>query len=301
MHQRQETFVDGARPTLLSQTDNQTSDRQLRVSNVFQLKKPVYLRSETTFKHNWQRGSGHTTFVERNDLDTVWVITRSINQNWYWSLTQNLSGAFNINKRAQWSAGYSAYFRHSDSRAYPSAQYHTWQSASTARLITHNAQAVSNRTTIFMIDANVQFPKVWHNLDVRLKESLQNNYICDHDYLYHPDTLTLALQLDMLTATADANNSYKSRRMISINTVSLNIAKQSRYKTGNAAFKVVYDQWNVGLDVTTHHRTLNYQQGSIDTTLRHSVTYLSPSIAYRYMSDKGTNDLRINALQPATH
>ncbi len=295
MHQRQETFVDGAQPTSLSQADNQTSDRQLRVSNVFQLKKPVYLRSETTFEHNWQRGSGHTTFVERNDLDTVWVITRSINRNRYWSLTQYLSGAFNINKRAHWSAGYSAYFRHSDSQTNPSAQYDTWQSASTARLITRNAQDVSNRTTTFMIDANAQFPKVWHNLNVRLKESLQNNYIYDRDYLYHPDTLTLASQLDMLTATADANNSYKSRRMIGINTLSLNIAKQSRYQLGNAAFKVAYDQWRVGLDVTIHHRTLDYQRGAIDTTLRHSVTYLSPTIAYRYMSDKGTNDLRINA------
>ncbi len=295
MHQRQETFVDGARPTSQSQADSRTSDRLLRVANVFTLKKPVYLRSETTFEHNWQRGFGQTSFVEHNDRDTTWLNSHSISRNRQWSVTQYVSGAMNINKCNQWSAGYSAYFRHSDSQSAPSAQYDTWRSTSTARGVTRNAQSVTNRTTTFMLTADAQFPKVWHDLDVRVQESFQNNYFNDRDFLYHPDTLTLASQLDMLTATADAANSYKSRRLLGINTVSLNVAKRSHYQQGNAAFKVLYDQWNVGLDVTTQHRTLDYQRGALDTTLRHTTTYLEPTVSYRHMSDKGTNDLRLNA------
>ena len=35
-----------------------------------------------------------------------------------------------------------------------------------------------------------------------------------HDYLYHPDTLLLASQLDMLSAITDPSNSYDSHHYL---------------------------------------------------------------------------------------
>ncbi len=294
-HVSQETFLDGLRPTSLTEAANRNTDRRVRAENVFTLKKPFYLRTTTIFEHNRQRGFGNSSFVERRGADTTALATRSISRNQYWSISQLASGGFNLNTCKQWTAGYSAYFYHYDGQTRPSSRFETWQTPAAERRVSHNAQDISNRMTAFMLTADAYFPKALRKMDVRLKEEFQNNYTHDHDYLYHPDTLTLASQLDMLTATADANNSYRSSRLLGINTVSLHLSRQAHYQIGNSSFKVNYNQWDLGLDLVTNHRTLDYQRGAIDTTLRHTVTYVQPSFSYRHMSAGGKRDLRLNA------
>ncbi len=295
MRMSQETFLDGLRPISMTEAANRTTDRRVRAENNFTLKKPFYLRSTTTFEHNWQRSFGISSFVERRGADTTALATRSVSRHRSWSIAQQVVGGFSVNRSKQWNAGYTAYFRHAHSQARPSSRFETWQTPAAERRVSHNAQDISNRTTAFMLSADASFPKALGRMDIRLDEAYQNNYINDHDYLYHPDTLTLVSQIDMLTATADANNSYRSRRLVGRNTVSLHLSRQGHYQLGNSSLMVNYNQWDLGLDLVTHHRTLDYQRGAIDTTLRHTVTYLQPSLSYRHMSSAGKRDLRLNA------
>ena len=117
-----------------------------------------------------------------------------------------------------------------------------------------------------------------------------------HDYLYHPDTLVLASQIDALNAVTDFNNSYDSRTKAIENTVSLSFSGKGKYKTDpNSPLTIDYQRGSVGVNVPIRHESLDYQRGALDTLARQNTLFVNASASFRDVSDDGKLDFRAYA------
>ena len=100
-----------------------------------------------------------------------------------------------------------------------------------------------------------------------------------HDWLYHPDTLLLASQIDMLRATTDPGNSYDSE----LQTYKAGINLQLRRFQHLPASKIVpFESDAEFLDLYLHftpmHERLNYQRGPLDTLVTRNTFRFWPEL-----------------------
>ena len=100
-----------------------------------------------------------------------------------------------------------------------------------------------------------------------------------HDWLYHPDTLLLASQIDMLRATTDPTNSYDSE----LQTYKAGINLQLRRFQHLPASKIVpFESDAEFLDLYLHftpmHERLNYQRGPLDTLVTRNTFRFWPEL-----------------------
>lgn len=286
MRQRYEQFLEGSRPTSLTETANETDNWSIGVQNELMLTKPSFLQANTNFHYRKWNGSGVTQFNQWDDSLTASMRTDALSKGRGLNFFQMFLGAFSKNN---WYTNYSLNFSHNNSRSWQSGRYDTWQAATQANDVSHNAGDVSNKSTEVSLGNYWRFYKLLGKVDLAVRWNVR--YADSHirDYLYHPDTLVLASQLDMLTAITDPSNSYDSR------------GRQWHYTAGLKLYQgatvqyLSYDRWSVGLDVPVIHRSLDYQRAAIDTLMRHTGVYPTPRAEYNYMSPDLKKKLVISA------
>lgn len=293
MSQRYEQFLDGSKPVSLTNSLNHSGNRHLKLNNDFVLKKPIYLALRSHFDYEKRDGSGWTNFEQRNDTLTASMRTNALSEGRLWSLCQEIDGIFNINKEKQWNWGYYIVFKHDDDQSWLSSRYDTWQAATRLNDIRHNANDFSNKTTRLLLAPVLNFRELLGKLSLSISDDFNFYNNRTHDYLYHPDTLLLASQLDMLTAITDLSNSYNSHQQDVNNFLTVAFYKRAYYKM--SFYNIVYDRWRVSLKFPMIHQSLDYQRGAIDTLARASHLYFTPSASYRHVSQNGNHDFRINA------
>ena len=103
--------------------------------------------------------------------------------------------------------------------------------------------------------------KLTDRMQFRIKNRTGLSRTATHDYLYHPDTLLLASQLDALAAITDVNNSYDSKLRSLTNTTEISIYTRNELQPD----KKSSTNWQLGLQVPFTRHALDYQRGSIDT------------------------------------
>ena len=100
-----------------------------------------------------------------------------------------------------------------------------------------------------------------------------------HDWLYHPDTLLLPSQIDMLRATTDPGNSYDSELQTYIAGINLQL---SRYQHLPASKIVPFETDAEFLDLFLHftpmHERLSYQRGQLDTLVTRNTFRFWPEL-----------------------
>lgn len=296
MRKRHEQFLEGSKPVSLTESRNRADNRRLKLTNHLVFKKPAYFNFDTDFDYEKRDNAGTSQFEQWDDSKTASMHTDQRGKGRTWTFSQQGGATYNINKEKKWHGGTGFYFRHSDDRSWLSSRYDTWQAATQTHDIRHNAGDVSNRQTNFLLNSDVTFTELLGKADLRITDSWQNYNHRRHDYLYHPDTLLLASELDMLEAITDRANSYDSHLHYWENTVGISLSQNGTYHIGNNHLvKVSYARWNVGLNVPVFHQRLNYRRGDIDTLMHDTQAFLTPNAGFRYMSQDGRRDLRVNA------
>jgi len=296
IHQRREQFLAGSKPISLSTNRNEAENWNLKAVNTFEAKKPFYLRSVTSFNYNKRDGNGGSLFEQWDDLLTASMRNDALNKGNSWNLAEELHGAFNLEKEKELYLTYSLFFNHSEEQSWHSQRYDTWQNATQSNDVRHNANDVSRKSTYlhFLTYSTVKDLFKGLQLIMGIESYYSNNEV--HDYLYHPDTLLLASQLDMLTAITDPSNSYDSRHRYWRNKASIALKKRGTYKIApDSPINFTYDRWNVGIDIPVIHQSLNYRRGVIDISTDDMQVFISPNVSFRYMSPNGKRDFRIHA------
>ena len=140
--------------------------------------------------------------------------------------------------------------------------------------------------------------KLHNNLSVSkplyLGTELEFNY-ATRDYLYHPDTLLLPSEIDMLTAITDPSNSYDSHSHMFENSARVSLYQTAKCKPyPDLPMSMEYQRWNIVLTLPVRHEWLDYERGMIDTVATQNTVFLNASASSRLMSKDGKHDLRFS-------
>ena len=291
---RYEQFLQGLTPTSLTESSNRTGSRAWNARDAFTLTKPFYLYAVADFRYSKNHGAFSSMFDQWNDTLTASQRNRGFNEGKAWSGSMDAQGAFNVGKN-QKHIDFHVMVQHNENESESAMRYSTRQYVNPQQNVQHNLDEISNRTTWGIASLNYGM-QLFKGVEMRLGESFNLMRIDAHDYLYHPDTLLLASQIDALTAITDFNNSYDSRTNVVDNTVGISFSGKGKYKMApNSPFTINYRRWNVGISVPIRHESLDYQRGSLDTLARQNTLFVNTSASFRHASESGKHDFRIHA------
>ena len=291
---RYEQFLQGLTPTSLTESFNRTGSRTWHAHDAFTLTKPLWLLVESDFSYSKNHGAFSSTFDQWNDTLTASQRNRGFNEGTVWSGNVEAQGAFNVGKNQKHMDFYIK-VEHNENESESAMRYSTRQYVNPQQTTRHNVDDISNRTTwgIASLGYGMQLFK---GVDMHFGESVFLTRIDAHDYLYHPDTLLLASQIDALTAITDFNNSYDSRTNVVENTVGISFSGKGKYKMApNSPFTINYQRWNVGISVPIRHESLDYQRGRLDTLARQNTLFVNTSASFRYVPEDNKYDIRVHA------
>ena len=291
---RYEQFLQGLTPTSLTESFSRASNRQWNARNAFTLTKLFYLYAVADFSYSKNHGAFSSMFDQWNDTLTASQRNRGFNEGKAWSGSIDAQGAFNVGKN-QKHINFYVRAQHSENESESAMRYSTRQYVNPQQTVQHNVDDISNRTTWGIAQLNYNM-KLFKGVEMQVGESVNLVRIDAHDYLYHPDTLLLASQIDALTAITDFKNSYDSRTNAVENTVGLSFSGKGKYKMNpNAPFTIDYQRWSVGISVPIRHESLDYQRGRLDTLARQNTMFVNTSASFRHASEDGKQDFRIHA------
>ena len=294
MRQRYEQFLTGSTPLSLSAMRNRSGNRQVKLHNTFSLTKPFYLKTEIDFNHAKRDGSFNSSFDQWGDSLTASMRSVGMSEGKAWSLKGEVDGAFNVGKDKRHIDFY-AMMQHGNDESLQASRYLTEQFASNSRQLTHNANDIYNRQTVGFLQLGYGIP-LGKEVKIGLSEQAQVINTRTHDYLYHPDTLLLPSEIDMLTAITDPANSYDSHSRMFESSARVSLFQTAKCKPyPDLPMSMEYQRWNIALSLPVRYERLDYERGAIDTVATQNSVFLNTSASYRLMSKDGKYDLRFGA------
>ncbi len=286
--------MQGLTPTSLTESFSRASNRQWNARNAFTLTKLFYLYAVADFSYSKNHGAFSSMFDQWTDSLTASQRNRGFNEGKAWSGSMDAQGAFNVGKN-QKHIDFHVMVQHNENESESAMRYSTRQYVNPQQNVQHNVDDISNRTTWGIVSLNYGM-QLFKDVDIRLGESFNLMRLDAHDYLYHPDTLLLASQIDALTAITDINNSYDSRTNVAENTVGISFSGKGKYKMApNSPFTLNYQRWSVDISVPIRHESLDYQRGRLDTLARQNTLFVNTSASFRHASESGKHDFRVHA------
>ena len=294
MRQRYEQFLAGSTPLSISAMRNRSGNRQVKLHNNLSVSKPLYLGTELEFNYATRDGSFNSSFDQWNDSLTASKRTLGMSEGKAWNVKADIGGAVNVGKNKQ-HLDYHFTFAHDYDESQQASRYLTEQFASDSRQLTHNTSDIYNRQTIGFVNLGYGMPL---GKDVRMFVIEQAQIVNrrTHDYLYHPDTLLLPSEIDMLTAITDPSNSYDSHSHMFENSARVSLYQTAKCKPyPDLPMSMEYQRWDIALSLPVRHERLDYERGAIDTVATQNTVFLNTSASYRLVSKDGKHDLRLSA------
>lgn len=288
MKRHSEQFFNGSTPVSFTDNSNESDSWNLALDNELRLLKPSYLQCNTNLYYEKRNASGLTLFEQGNDGSIASMRTDALSDGRKWRVYQLALGAYG---KEQWRTHYSFKFYHDDDQSWLSDRYDSWQAAGDVCNVRRNARDVSSKVTDVSLGNGWLFSKLFGKVGMRVNGGIHYMQHKSHDYLYHPDTLLLASQIDVLKAITDASNSYDSNQREWTNTVEMALFRPA------ASGYVAYNRWYAGVDVKSLHRKLDYKRGVIDTLMRNTKVYFKPHISFESIS----SDIRRRAKLEISH
>lgn len=296
---RYEQFLQEVTPVSLSTSFNSSANHQWNAHDEFTLNKPLYLYIASDFTYTKSHNRLNAAFEQFSDTLTAAQRTRGTGEGKTWSGNIEATGAFNIGKKQKY-LGFYFKAEHTEDDSKSTQSYNTTQYASRQQTIRHNLNDISNRTSLGYA-LLIYNTKLFSGVDMQVVENLYLTQTKVHDYLYHPDTLTLSSQVDALRAVTDFNNSYDSKTKATGNIVSLTLSGKAQYKIApDNPLTVSYQPWTVGISVPVRHETLNYQRGRLDTLATQNTIFVNTNASFRHVSKDGKHDFRAKASHQRT-
>ena len=294
MRQRYEQFLAGSTPLSISAMRNRSGNRQVKLYNNLSVSKPLYLGTELEFNYATRDGSFNSSFDQWNDSLTASKRTVGMSEGKAWNVKADIGGAVNVGKNKQ-HVDYHFTFAHNYDESQQASRYLTEQFTSDSRQLTHNTSDIYNRQTIGFVNLGYGMPL---GKDIRLSFIDQAQIVNrrTHDYLYHPDTLLLPSEIDMLTAITDPSNSYDSHSHMFENSARVSLYQTAKCKPyPDLPMSMEYQRWDIALSLPVRHERLDYERGAIDTVATQNSVFLNTSASYRLVSMDGKYDLRLSA------
>lgn len=293
MTQRREQFLAGSTPTSLTESFSRQGNGRLRVFNGFQLKKPTWIYSTVSFVSTRRDGTTSSSFEQWDDTLTTTLRSVGLSRGSSWNGHADVQGAVNIGEKGRLT--FYVMGDHSKDDVEQATRYEQGITPSTSRRgsVSYNTNDISNRSTGVM--ANVGYNlKLAGDLHLMAGDGVTYMSVRRHDYLYHPDTLLLASQIDALAAITDPHNSYDSHFRSIDHKPGITLYKDARARQRQYGYTLLYSKFRFGLGLPIRHERLHYRRGTLDTLAVQHTLFLNPTFSFRHVSSDSRRDIRLN-------
>lgn len=276
MRKRGELFLNGITPLTLTQSSSMNKGSKLSLHNNFKFLKPYFMNIDLDYNRSTHSGNSSLLTEQYNDTLTNRLHDFAMSQGNQWDFHTNWSGYLKINQQERRYINYHFDFTHAKEVNEQMKRYDFAKPIATPQ---HNVTDYwKNKTETFTWltygDQNFLKKGLW----LRVEEQFTTLNERTHDWLYHPDTLMLPSQQDMLMAITDRNNSYDShyRMQRPVTLFHLSQIKYLSSEQTHFGMPMDYQPWSFDLWVTPEHQSLDYQRGSLDTLATHTRMSINP-------------------------
>ena len=268
MTMSKELFLQG-NPLQNTHQNSLSKAQRLKVGNRFKYVKPKGFLFNSDIAFNYRSYSGNSSILMEQFVDSLTIRQRTdgFNDGKAWGA----NGYARIQPILKDIGKIHQYFRFTTSVDYSSdeneraQQYRLEKFVNPSTTNQHNATDYSMRKLSVNTPIHYSLERNMNTVSLDINPSYSREKI--HDWLYHPDTLLLASQIDMLRTMTDHANSYDSKLQTYKAGITLNLHRSQQMPTtsnkwGLAVTEPLIDLY---LTFTPMHERLNYQRGMIDT------------------------------------
>jgi hypothetical protein len=287
MRQSHEQFLMGSNPLSVTERTGKSSNWKIALHNLFNMYAPFGIMVSTDFNYGKRDGKSNSMFQQFGDTLTASMRTVGMSEGTSWNGIMEVIGdikGITYVVKAEHSSDKSESAIHYDTRNYtiPSSEQR------------YNVGDYDKRVTAGELSLD-HIGKLTDRMQFRIKNRTGLSRTATHDYLYHPDTLLLASQLDALAAITDVNNSYDSKLRSLTNTTEISIYTRNELQPD----KKSSTNWQLGLQVPFTRHALDYQRGSIDTLATNTTLFVTPWLSYGRKTAKN-HELHLNVRHTET-
>ncbi len=243
--------------------------QRLKVGNRFKYIKPKGFKFDSDAAFNYRSYSGNSSILMEQFVDSLTIRQRTdgFNDGKAWGA----NGYTRIQPILKDIGKIHQYFRFTTSVDYSSDENERAQRYRLEKFVSPSTTNQHNASDYSMRKLSVNTPIYYslggnmNTVSLDINPSYSREKI--HDWLYHPDTLLLASQIDMLRTMTDHANSYDSKLQTYKAGITLYLHRSQQMPTtsnkwGLAVTEPLIDLY---LTFTPMHERLNYQRGMIDT------------------------------------
>ena len=290
MLRRKELFLAG-NPQQTTHQNSLSKAQRLKVGNTFKYVKPkgFMFNSDVAFNYRSYSGNSSTLMEQFVDSLTTRQRTEGFNDGKAWStyvFARIRPMLKDIGKVKQYSR-FDVSFDYSSDENERAQRYRVENFVNPSTTNQYNATDYSLRKiavhTPFSYSLSYKLNYMF--LEVKPSYSRENT----RDWLYHPDTLLLASQIDMLRATTDPGNSYDSELKTYKAGINLHLARYQHVAAKNMPLEGDVNFLDLFLNFTPMHERLSYQRWPLDTLVTRNTFRFEPELRINLFAKKTRN------------
>lgn len=288
MVQRNELFL----PDNPLQTIHQNSlnkENRLSLGNKFTYTKPERFMLTTDLAINHRSYSGNSSMLSEQYADTLIVRQRNdgFNDGKSWKTHFYARTQPYLKNLGKWNQ----YFifitelDHASDENQQAQRYHINDLVKPSNSKSYNSNDYSNRNLAVHTPIFYGLKRNRYYMNITVDPSYSRNKT--KDWLYHPDTLLLPSQLDMLQAITDRSNSYDSELQNFKGDVTLHFDRKQIVYSKDSDWPRELLEFD--LKLSSEHERLYYQRGVLDTVATRNSMLLDGSMKMHFYVKKHVN------------
>lgn len=288
MLRRSELFLQG-NPLQTTHQNSLSKAQRLKVGNRFKYVKPQGFLFNSDIAFNYRPYSGNSSILMEQFVDSLTIRQRTdgFNDGKAWGVNgyAQIQPMLKPLGKTEQLLRITTSFDFSSDENERAQQFRVENFVNPSTANQHNATDYSQHKFSVHTPVNYSLVGKMNRLFVDINPSYSREKTCD--WLYHPDTLQLPSQIDMLRATTDPNNSYDSELQTYKTGISLQIRRlQHVPATRIMPFEADVDFLDLYLNITPMHERLNYRRGLLDTLVTRNSFRFEPRIDIRLFAKK---------------
>ena len=288
MLRRSELFLQG-NPLQTTHQNSLSKAQRLKVGNTFKYIKPKGFMFNSDAAFNYRSYSGNSTTLMEQFVDSLTTRQRTdgFNDGKAWGVNgyAQIQPMLKPLGKTEQLLRITTSFDFSSDENERAQQFRVENFVNPSTANQHNATDYSQHKFSVHTPVNYSLVGKMNRLFVDINPSYSREKTCD--WLYHPDTLQLPSQIDMLRATTDPNNSYDSELQTYKTGISLQLRRlQHVPATKIMPFEADVDFLDLYLNITPMHERLNYRRGLLDTLVTRNSFRFEPRIDIHLFAKK---------------